>query len=149
MVVAQTWRTYRRPEFSAGFSLAVRRLGFRMRKYPARAKPRPITLGEEVIHQLRESDNDDRDQRTRVQSETFRTTRAVRCAGQKKSNRPKQAAIMKDRSSVASIGQALVAIEAAFSPRLTQFASLAPLCAVDRPCRFFVVDAARRLREVN
>jgi hypothetical protein len=105
-------------------------------------------LGEEVIHQLRESDNT-----IGVSGCSCKGRRSgpeeLWLSGQKKSNRPKQAAIMKDRSGVASIGAALVAIEAAFSPRLALFASLAPVCAVDVPCRIFVVDAARRLREVN
>jgi hypothetical protein len=60
MDVTQTWRTCRRPEFSAGFALAARRLGSRMRKYPARAKPRPIISDEEVTDQLYESENDNR-----------------------------------------------------------------------------------------
>jgi hypothetical protein len=38
---------------------------------------------------------------------------------------------------VASIGAAFVAVEAAFSPRLALFASLAPVCAVDVPVSHF------------
>jgi hypothetical protein len=114
MVAAQTWRTCRRPEFSAGFTLAADRFGSRMRKYHARAKPRPITSDEEVTDQLYESDNDDRDQWTRVpvaenvgvngqwvddrKRETIRTRRVVGCPGQKKSSRSNQAATTKDRS---------------------------------------------------
>jgi len=136
MVVTQTWRTCRRPEFSAGFTIAVRRLGFRMRKYPACTKPRPITSGEEVTDQLYESDNDDRDQRRACKGRRSGPEELWLC-GQKKSNRSNQAAIMKDRSGVASIGAALVAIEAAFSPRLALFASLAPVCAADGPVAHF------------
>jgi hypothetical protein len=57
MDVTQTWRTCRRPEFCAGFTSPLAGSVFKCENI-LRAKPRPITSGEEIICQLYESDNE-------------------------------------------------------------------------------------------